>query len=1145
MKARYICPDGHISCDIDLGFCPVCQKKMVLDSTADKNPQEKDWMDEIIDDNDLWYEPAFTVFPSFFINEYRQIKEFLENKKAHAALFKIKDIIETVLKFYILAVCAWAKQNHFKKFEKQLLPHITTPNLSLGSWLALGNQMVSYFQKRREEKVPDVLFDGLLKVISFYRTHNFINWRNEKIAHGALINDDSEDFQIDVKRKITEIKQLFDILSSSLSSMELTITQVSSVNETDANMESDNPVLLLTCLSNKISFILNPFMSVDNQDIFFFDNQKSEKHSQLQCYVSGKRKTRNIPYFSELSRLLQESPIDREESINSDYRSLAQDTALDSIGIDSDFVEPLYLTAWLQEAILQNPKGIIALGMERGMGKSIYTERINSLRKNPVVISNDVDVRTYHITRSQIMGKSDFERTIETQWITDYQGNIWIDSPRIRDFYAAQKKISTAFADYLNQCLRYSQKRRGKSKILMVIDGLDEINDQTIWDYFPDRDDLADGVYILLTYRTENAKSISSVISEQIALLSPDVTLLIDSKAEEYTSFLAEYINRMIPQSRLRSQLVNVSDGTMFSLSLICKLLKYGWEINAHIDIETIISYYWQEIRRQYGPSGYERIKTLISLFCVYGIDDSVSIMDIASILYGGEITYELLGELSDIMPFLLSERGFNIFGNTYQGDTRYRFVNEHVGEVFKSLIPDYLQIIAKTSLPFIDTIITKQNEPTPTIPFAESDLVLFGHYSVQTSQNKNRDLVGFLSRKKSYLAAVDEDGYVIQTTQYSCIIESYNPDNALFLLMTEIDKLITNDNAVNKNVSSSLEAIASFFANQAALTQMVQRHHIAKSCHKLINLIISQKLFCNNIQNLFKLTSIVSRYYADSEMHVQAKQVYIDFLEWINQRGLHNEYSVSGLNITVLMEIASLCLKFDKLAEAEKCLLSVRNIIGPKACTEIMINTTIQLARIALKTNKSQEAFMYIDELLGYLWGEQHNNFDKLLSGNPALVCYICIVVIEGMIEFGRNEKDLEVYECYEKNLDMCSNIMINLAENLYRKSIPTNYRLLVDVYKSCVTIYNRPRRVTKLDYSDWALAYCYQILYLLDKSRQRGEYIDMHEYLEMNAMALTLEKKLKMNNSNSTMLQFHQGQSSSNPKAVRFKPYRSNDNH
>lgn len=482
MSMQYICPEGHIRCVVDLGECPVCHAKMILESQVD-------WIDQLLADEKRWIIDRVASFPEVISSEYLRLHQLMQDKKIYGAYYKIKDLIEAVLKFYILSICAWSSVKRNKVFNNSVLPLITTPNLSLGSWLAFGSRIASFYRSS-DEHAPDILIEGLEKVIRFYQRHNFVNWRNEKIAHGALALSDTEEFKSDVEQKLTELIDLFSEIGDSLEKIRM---------ESDGR-EDDGPVTIVL-LPQMTKFTAEPFISKIGNEIFFFDNQKNEKCTKLQCYKIGSTETRLIPFFSELRKILIAKKIDQEEPINEKYRSLEEERALDSVGIGTEFVEPEFITDWLRKQIATYPKGVFSLEMSRGMGKSMFTERISSLQKNPICILPELEVRTYHVTRSQLLGKADFETAIETQWVTDYHNNIWIGAPRFKDFEHQTENASESFVLFLKECLNYIRKKHDKSKILMVIDGLDEINDARIWDYLPSEKQLPDSVYVLFTFR--------------------------------------------------------------------------------------------------------------------------------------------------------------------------------------------------------------------------------------------------------------------------------------------------------------------------------------------------------------------------------------------------------------------------------------------------------------------------------------------------------------------------------------------------------------------------------------------------------------------------------------------------------------------
>ena len=475
-KIKYICPDNHISCDINLGECPVCHKKMILETS-------KDWMEILVERKELWHKKAMEEFPAVISYEYWKFREQIAQKHPYGAVFMIKDLMETVLKYYVLVSYAWGRNTNISEFAKEVLPLITTPNLSLGSWMELGRKIIAFSNTNDSFSLPTELSTCLNCIVKFYNKNNFVNWRNENIGHGALSDIDSLTFQQDIEKKTEQFFELFCIMESSVSRVALSSeTRILRGYKNARNLENESDLYILFLEKGEKDSV-DPFISIIDGGVFFFDNQKKEKWSQLQCYPSGIRLTRSIELFSELSKTLKAKHIDPNLVINDEYRSIEEDRTLNLMGFTSEYTEPGYLLEWFQDNVNKYSKGIFALEMSRGMGKSTFAERVNLLRDKPLIIAEHLDVRTYHVSRSQMMGCSDFETTIETQWMTDYYGKVRVAAPRIIDFEKETHSAGEMFSAFLSDYLSYTRKKRNKSSIAIFLDGLDEITDERIWEY--------------------------------------------------------------------------------------------------------------------------------------------------------------------------------------------------------------------------------------------------------------------------------------------------------------------------------------------------------------------------------------------------------------------------------------------------------------------------------------------------------------------------------------------------------------------------------------------------------------------------------------------------------------------------------------
>jgi hydrogenase maturation factor len=157
----------------------------------------KMWYEELAENSNIWCQEAYCNFPSVIAHEYKRYNDMLMKGEIYGAFLQIKDLYEVKLKFPILIKSAeiYHKENRKDEENKILLSLLCKP-LALGDWLSIGRTICS-INNSKDEKILEILKD----VIKRYEDEKIVNWRNDKIAHGALQFDIDDEFINDIKKK--------------------------------------------------------------------------------------------------------------------------------------------------------------------------------------------------------------------------------------------------------------------------------------------------------------------------------------------------------------------------------------------------------------------------------------------------------------------------------------------------------------------------------------------------------------------------------------------------------------------------------------------------------------------------------------------------------------------------------------------------------------------------------------------------------------------------------------------------------------------------------------------------------------------------------------------------------------------------------
>lgn len=659
---------------------------------------EQHWLIAVSKDSANWYASAFYSFPSVISHEYHRIWELCQAKESYGVLLQIKDLLESLLKYQVLSVCAYAKEKQLKDFETDIAVHLTSESLSLGAWMELGRLIVKYF-KNAEVSLPDPMKNALETTTKFYNKNNYVFWRNETIGHGALGFTEDVKFQDDITAKLKELVSLFSQIEKNLSTQKLYIGDTELTGYTKArDLEVEEGTIFIHC--GETTFCADPYIVFRDGCVFFFDNQKRKVISQMQCYPNGHRRNEYCEYFQGLRRLLDEKGIDKNTGIDSEYMTRMEEQYIQRLSLADHFVEPEYITAWLRQCLSEKDKGVFLLEMCRGAGKSTYTEMLNTLNKNPLRLEDDLEVRTFHVQRSQNYTCDDFEQHIENQWAQCFDGNGWAKPPRMMTFRLEEKQSPEhALSMFLEKALGFYQRRYDKEKILLVLDGLDEITNGEIWQYIPSSDLLAEGVYILLTARSSQQEDLPPSFQEKISRLTIDSRLLITPESEKNVLFLRKYLEKNEIKNLKGNdiqRLLQLADHRVLYLGLLCKLLHDGMNIDTLPDSSCLVQRYLEILSQSYGEKHAVYLREVLVFLSTWGICEPVSLREIAIVLGNGDVTLELLGIINDLMPLLKANRGYELNGQSYAGKNRYTVVNSEMATALRNEIVEASNVVSR-----------------------------------------------------------------------------------------------------------------------------------------------------------------------------------------------------------------------------------------------------------------------------------------------------------------------------------------------------------------------------------------------------------------------------------------------------------------
>ena len=664
--------------------------------------------------DDIWDQPAFDSFPCVIAHEYKRLYDLSKSNNIYGVFLQLRDVIETTVKFIILLSVAWGKNQEIKGREEAYEKYLATPNLSLGAWNALATDyLIPFYENRTNTKdaLPLSLWEILSDIATWTVDNGLIKWRNEKLGHGAIGFDDDPAFQQELYNKIKTVGEFYHKHHVSFSSIQLMSDEKLLLGYRNArDLESEKGVCSVSI--EGVPFSTEPLIIHEEHGIYFFDEVKKKKRLRMLNYQTGyDKELQNNDYAVDLIRMSQDQTDLLEASPESEFMTRAENDFLANLVKSDRFVEPAYLTKWLREDVLGKTKGVFLVEMERGCGKSVYTERLNRRFYGPLELSNDLDVRTYHLGRTQTGGPREFTQGIMEEWNSGFVNGQEKDDTKVAGAdlkrYAVLEEDrdnpennALLLADYLNKLRRFSSTcyaRGRKKRIMLVLDGLDEINEcnDMIWSFLPSEDLLENGVYILLTTRkAEKAELPQSYWDHLESLHLPESNrqpFFADSS--ENKAFLEKYIKDQ-GIGRLDAEkidkLMELADYRILYLTLLCSQYKKIGAVDfSQEKRDAIIGTYLRMIEGQY--SEVQKIlfrRVLCTLSCV-GCFEPLTLKEIAEINNLSTVSFALLDVMTDLLPLMRVDRGLDTETGLVSSDNRFSLRNEDV----LRLVNEYIEI--------------------------------------------------------------------------------------------------------------------------------------------------------------------------------------------------------------------------------------------------------------------------------------------------------------------------------------------------------------------------------------------------------------------------------------------------------------------
>ncbi|MBE6093945.1 MAG: hypothetical protein E7199_00530 [Schwartzia succinivorans] len=680
--------------------------------------QNTDWLQELADDASLWEERAYEEMPAVIAHEYKRLHELAKDGNVYGTMLQLRDVFELSLKYpFLIGLCILQSSGNSEAgaLYREFMSKFFSESMTLGKWFESVRKL-----NEQNQYLPEALAKIIKKTISLYGNnhvigeyHGVINWRNDTIGHGALRLEADEAIRSEMRALLQMLKNYFNqylrkiygrcvlkqgdkVLIGYAAATEHQNNQMPFSIEIQYENGDKIPPL------QDLKYVLN----IDDNIGFFDSYIRNKNSSKYLDYVTGHHKLNAKDFFYELYRELRECGMVK---VTQDFSREKTDDMIERMLNELEksyhFVVPRYAYNWLDEKIKYMTKGCFMLRMGRGMGKSTLTAHLDGRyldRDYEKYIEDDCIIRTYHCSRNQVRDFDDFIMNLNTMFLeADGMKN------RITDIKKKFKMIDTeqadeterATAELLNSC----KQELGK-KIVLIIDGVDEIIDRKIFDFLPHSTNLDDGIYVFYTSRPEDEISDES-LGERINGISIDDEWRILPDDEEFRGVLSEYAKNLLKDAKkIRKEsiaedyehLAERAGYSFLKVQFLISLYGSGETVDATVLASEydMFGHYLNFLRRQYMEKFFV-IRMLPILVVLSIFSNGLTFREI-SILLDDIVDNDLmlLASLNDLKGVLSVDRSDR--GNVYKlaNEEYARYVKETEKDLVKEYRKSFIDVI-------------------------------------------------------------------------------------------------------------------------------------------------------------------------------------------------------------------------------------------------------------------------------------------------------------------------------------------------------------------------------------------------------------------------------------------------------------------
>ena len=586
----------------------------------------------------MWIETICTTWPGPIASTYSLLREVLRNGQIDASAFVLKDFIEILARFTVLAMAQDVLICAPEAYQKEVRYELFSKPPSLGDWLRLANKFATW----ENGNVTGLVFPELAHfwrhgkdrspLAIFLEKERFVKWRNETLGHGVRGNDldqtmkdlerflgDGEDSVHAALRPFADFWQtirLTDTDGHTLMGAQSIHTETS-IGHALGTMR---PLFLVR--DNSLQrFPLTPFFSgrrcqiCDRSETFLYDSTRPSTPCpdfRLWNYERGHpfrvNGSRDPEFQAQYNAIHDPDSVTAKDGFTED--ALADDLAaiLEAQLVDRNYLSPTYLRAplleFLEEGRHNERGGLYWLQAPAHVGKSTFAQGLDPHYRDQLKeesLPNEYAIVVFYIRREYQYHIPQFAETLQ-EGLRESLGL------RAQNAPLPSLELTDPRPESLCQFLAAFQKL-GKRPLLVVLDGLDELAEEHpgIADYLPAAKDLPPEVFLLVTSRP--IADIPTWLQNKIAILRGAHIRNVGLQDSDYRDLLDKFARDRLDKrlTNLLPELYQKSDGRFLYFSFLVGRLADGDlasdDIGRLANPEQLVPQYLKALQERYAKT--------------------------------------------------------------------------------------------------------------------------------------------------------------------------------------------------------------------------------------------------------------------------------------------------------------------------------------------------------------------------------------------------------------------------------------------------------------------------------------------------------------------------------------------------------------